>query len=62
MNKKNKNVIKTFSLADLDIIRREGGDDDVDFAYVELGFYQRVLMDNIVGLKKIHCVETHIQF
>lgn len=38
MNKKNKNVIKTFSLADLDIIRREGGDDDVDFAYGRVGF------------------------
>lgn len=35
---KNKNVIKTFSLADLDIIRREGGDDDVDFAYGRVGF------------------------
>ena len=35
---KNKNVIKKFSLADLDIIRREGGDDDVDFAYGRVGF------------------------
>jgi hypothetical protein len=40
-----KTEIKQFSLQDLDIIKREGGE-DVDFAYAKIGFLSTGLSNN----------------